>query len=323
MWRIPMKKLLLATAIAALSVSAQAAPTVYGKAYLSVDYTDTNANGKETKLNSNSSRIGVKGAEALTANTDLVYQLEYKVDIDNEKGEQFKPRDTFLGLSNKQYGTFLAGRLSAIDDQIDYADVTEGGIPGGSDTLASFGENRLDNAFAYISPNYTGLNFMAMYQTDGSDDTGSLPNGGWGVGAKYEPNGQPYRGGVTYIQAGDLKSTRVSGAFDVNPALTVAALYQVNDKLATLGTAGLSNAKKENVLAVSATYKTATPWTAYGQYDFAKNHKGQANNDVNRITVGGKYKFNSATTGHVYVSGLEPETGDTELGIGTGLEYNF
>ena len=41
-WRYPLKKLLLATAIAALSVSAaNAAPTVYGKAFLTLDYVST------------------------------------------------------------------------------------------------------------------------------------------------------------------------------------------------------------------------------------------------------------------------------------------
>ena len=42
-----MKKLLLATAIAALSVSAaQAAPTIYGKAFVTMDYVNTD-NGNE------------------------------------------------------------------------------------------------------------------------------------------------------------------------------------------------------------------------------------------------------------------------------------
>ena len=87
-----MKKLLLATAVATLSVSAaHAAPTVYGKVFLTADYTDTNyddnyrasatatsaPNDESTvKLNSNASRIGFKGSEELTDTTKLIYQLE-------------------------------------------------------------------------------------------------------------------------------------------------------------------------------------------------------------------------------------------------------
>lgn len=61
-----MKKVLLAAAIATLSLSAaQAAPTLYGKLNVSLDQIDKNGFKDEsvTKLNSNSSRIGVKGEE--------------------------------------------------------------------------------------------------------------------------------------------------------------------------------------------------------------------------------------------------------------------
>lgn len=324
-----MKKLLLASAIAALSVSAQAAPQVYGKAFLTVDYQD-NGNTETTKLNSNASRIGLKGAEALTANTDVVYQLEYRVEVDNNRGRNFESRDTYLGLSNKQYGTLLAGRLSSIDGKVDYANVTEGGVIGGDSVQATFDSRRLDNAFAYVSPNYSGVNFMAMYQTDGStgkDDDGSLPNGGWGVGVKYEPKGMPFRAGATYIQASNFKSTRISGAYDVNPALTVGALYQVSDKLGLLNTTSnpTSDAKKESVATVSAEYKTATPWTAYGQLDFTENlggFDGNAN-DQTRLVIGGKYAFNKASTGHVYAGAIDPKSGKTQYGVGGGLEYKF
>ena len=61
-----MKKLLLATAIATLSISAaQAAPKVYGNLHLGVDYQNikpaVGGSASETVLDSNASRIGVKG----------------------------------------------------------------------------------------------------------------------------------------------------------------------------------------------------------------------------------------------------------------------
>lgn len=316
-----MKKLLLATAVAALSVSAQAAPTVYGKAFLSVDYID-NENGKATSLTSNTSRIGLKGSEALTANTDVVYQLEYRVDVDQRGARNFESRDTYLGLANKQYGTLLAGRLTAIDAHVDFANVTNGNIVGrsGDLPLTAFTNKRIDNAFAYISPNYNGVTFLGMYGIDSSDDGAAdgLSDGGWGVGAKYTPAGQAFRAGASYIQSGDLKAARVSGAFDVSPALTVGALYQN-----TKGLAGGS--QKENLLTVSGEMKTATPWTAYAQGDFVKNLNGSnsSTNDQTRVTVGGKYAFNKAATGHVYASALDPKSGDTQYGVGTGLEYKF
>ena len=74
-----MKKVLLAAAIASISLSAaQAAPTLYGKLNVSVNQVDNiNAAGdNETQINSNASRIGVKGEEKLTDNIGVVYLAE-------------------------------------------------------------------------------------------------------------------------------------------------------------------------------------------------------------------------------------------------------
>lgn len=351
-----MKKLLLASAVAALSVTAaQAAPTVYGKAFLTLDLNEgdtdttnlltnqvesTSEKGR-SQLNSNGSRIGFKGAERLTENTDMVYQLEYGVKVD-DNSTQFTSRDTFIGLSNKQYGTVLAGRLTAIDDMVNYANVTTGGVLGDDDVLASFTAERANNAFAYVSPNYNGVNFLGMYVMDemavrtpeyaaglvSNNGTDSVGRDAFGIGAKYEPAGQPFKAGATYIQAGDaLKALRVSGGYQVNPVLSVGALYQHTD---------FNTNDNENAIAVSGQYKLAqTPWTAYGQVDLVDNVGGAKDAEKQRLVVGGKYAFNANTTGHVYGAALNEETvtfaGTTAvereefkgIGFGAGLEYKF
>ncbi len=315
-----MKKLLLATAVAALSVSAaHAAPTVYGKAFLTADYYDFD-DESTTQLNSTGSRIGFKGAEALTANTDLVYQLEYGVDVDADKGENFRSRDTYIGLSNKQYGTFVAGRLTTLDDYINYANQASGGVLGGDDVLASFTAPRANNAMAYFSPTYNGLQFMGMYGLDGDQDANSLSDHEqFGAGVKYEPTNQPFRVGATYITAGDaLKAARVSGSYDLNKDVTLGALYQNTD---------VDTDDNENLITVSGTYKTATPWTAYAQADVVSNVAGESDDDAQRYIIGGKYAFNANTTGHVYGAYLNEDLANDEsvdgFGIGTGIEYKF
>lgn len=324
-----MKKLLLASAVAALSISAQAAPTVYGKAFvtLDVDTVDTTdkATGVKTstdgraQLNSTGSRIGLKGSESVTANTDVVYQLEYRVDVDADKGNNFSSRDTYIGVANKQFGTVIAGRLTAIDDYNNYANVLSGAVVGGDNVLASFNGPRANNAIAYISPNYNGLHFKGMYVLDENNATDTLDRDAFGVSAHFEPQGANYRGGVSYIQAGDTnKIARVSGAVDIMPAVTVGALYQNHN----FG----KNAEKENAIAVSGSFKTATPWTAYAQLDLVDNKGGVKDAESQRVAVGGTYAFNKAVTGHVYGAVLKDETAATEqkgAGIGGGIEYKF
>lgn len=303
-----MKKLFLASAVAALSVTAaQAAPTVYGKAFLTLDYVEDG----RVQLNDNGSRIGVKGGEALTANTDLVYQLEYRLEADHDGGKNFESRDTYVGLSNKQYGTLLAGRLSAIDGMVDYANVDDGYLAGG--VMTTFDAPRANGALAYVSPSYNGVSFLGMYVLDEGDNV-TVPDFGLtrdvvGVGAKYEPNGANYRAGATYIQAGDAaKVLRVSGAYDLSQATTIGALYQHHKDV-------------EDVVTLSASHKYGqTPWTAYGQLDLADYKAG---GDAQRLVVGGKYGFNKATTGHVYALATDGKGQDTGFGIGGGIEYKF
>ena len=369
-----MKKLLLASAVAALSVSAaHAAPTVYGKAFLTVDASNTKTTYKSgivqtpedintSGLSSYGSRIGLKGSEALTADIDVVYKLEYGINIDNgddtvsrvvgvqpkldkgqvvvDKGQvqyepvfedkkiktdQFYARDTYLGLAHKQYGTLLAGRLTAISDNVDFASVLEGNNV--ADIGPTFGAPRANNAFAYVSPERNGAQFLAMYAFDADTDKGSLADKDqYGIGATYSTG--PINAGASYIAYGKNNHLRLSGNYAVSPILTAGALYQISkfDKV---------NSKKENTLIVSGEMKTATPWTAYGQVALIKNVDGKDDKSMG-VGVGGRYAFNKAATGHLYAGYVNSErknvtvknipydsSKNTGFGIGAGLEYKF
>ena len=349
-----MKKIAIASAIALASITAaHAAPTVYGKVLLTGEYTDVddktaaNKDTSTTKLVSNYSRIGFKGEDDLTDTTKLVYQLEYGIDVDADKGRNFRSRDTYIGLSNKQYGTLVAGRLSAIDDNINYAGQTVSlydtystgfsveaadketadilGVDEGETVkfLAFWDGNRANNALAYFSPSYNGLQFMGMYVMEEKNSTDLWTKSeAFGAGLKYEPTNQPFRAGATYIKSSDFSTARVSGAFDVNAATTLGALYQVTD---------LDKDKNENLFTLSGSYAIpATKWKAYAQGDMVKNMSGLDGLDGSRFVVGGKYGFNAATTGHLYTgySKIEFSEDGSDLdasgfGLGAGLEYKF
>lgn len=164
-----MKKIAIASAIALASITAaHAAPTVYGKAFLTLDYvsTDYDASNKKDedtfKLNSNASRIGFKGDDDLTDTTKLIYQLEYQINPDDDS-QQFKSRNTYVGLAHNTLGTVLAGRhdtpLKLVQNKVDVFndtlfDMANAGVSG---------ENRANNTLAYQSPAIVGMpvSFMA------------------------------------------------------------------------------------------------------------------------------------------------------------------
>ena len=110
-----MKKVLLAAAIATLSISAaQAAPTLYGKFNVTLDQIDNNGFKDEsvTKVNSNASRIGVKGEEKLTDKLSAVYLAEWQISADGD-GDAFTNRNRFVGIKSDGIATLKVGQFDS------------------------------------------------------------------------------------------------------------------------------------------------------------------------------------------------------------------
>ena len=343
-----MKKLLLATAVAALSVSAaHAAPTVYGKVFLTADYTDTNyddnyrANATSTsapddestvKLNSNASRIGFKGSEELTDTVNLVYQLEYGVSPDDDR-TQFTSRNTYIGLAHNTLGTLIAGRH---DTPFKLAKGNADVFNANSATLSidntgprgyvNLGENRVNNVVAYKSPTIVGmpLTFTAavnLSEVDKDTDISTTEKdegaNGYSASLAYDQNGVYLAAGYDNNMGVEDTAWRLAGTVDMGKmnmvqGLTLGALYQNAD---------LFNVNDDaKTWLISGKYAIAnTPWTAKAQYintDFG-------NNDSSEVAVGGEYAFNKATTGHIYAGQISRDNYKDDTIVGTGIEYKF
>lgn len=315
-----MKKLMIASAIAALSVTtAQAAPTLYGKVFVGVDYDlalQEASNRGRTTLNSHYSRIGFKGSEPISAQTDAVYKLEYGIGVNQSTSPQFNARETYIGLKNKELGSVKIGRIYGIDGNVDYVTRTEGPFNGiGSVTRDG---DTANNAIVYESPDFGGSKVFAMYAKSvvAEGDTPAVPEL-YGAAVTYEPEGMPMRAGASYIKVGKVNTARVSAGFDMGPVST-GALYQIHDT-------GVKGVKKESDLAISGELNTATPFTPYAQVDFVKGSDDRAEN---RVIVGSSYAFSESAKAHLYggytntkVAGATKADGS--LGIGGGLQYSF
>ena len=115
-----MKKALLATAIAAtLPMSAMAMGPIdgklYGKAFVTIDSVDTDVTGSPSddqyEVNSNASRIGVKGKTELSEGLHAIYKAEFEMSVDDgdKSGQTFTQRNIYVGLTGA-YGTVIAGK---------------------------------------------------------------------------------------------------------------------------------------------------------------------------------------------------------------------
>ena len=308
-WRYPLKKLLLATAIALASITAaHAAPTVYGKAFLTLDYVSTdydaaNKTDEDTfKLNSNASRIGFKGDDDLTDTTKLIYQLEYQINPDDDS-QQFKSRNTYVGLAHNTLGTVLAGRhdtpLKLAQNKVDVFndslfDIKNAGVSG---------EYRANNMVAYQSPVIVGMpvSFMAataLSETDADGDIlvsaapGTKPavyrdrkvkDNGYSALLAYDKNGVYLAGaydkdmGANNVNTGVIDNTwRLVAGLDMGkmnmvPGLALGALYQQSqyyDNYSIVNNNRVNNdSEVEKSWLISGKYKVgATPWAVKAQY---------------------------------------------------------
>ena len=361
-----MKKIAIASAIALASITAaHAAPTVYGKAFLTLDYVSTdydaaNKTDEDTfKLNSNQSRIGFKGDDDLTDTTKLIYQLEYQINPDDDS-QQFKSRNTYVGLAHNTLGTVLAGRhdtpLKLAQNKVDVFndtlfDMANAGVSG---------ENRANNTLAYQSPAIVGMpvSFMAataLSETDADGDilvsaaSGTKPavfrdrkvkDNGYSASLAYDQNGIYLGGaydkdmGANNVNTGVIDNTwRLVAGLDMGKmnmvsGLTLGALYQQSqyyDNYSIVNNNRVNKASEdEKSWLISGKYKVgATPWAVKAQYVNTTDEKGVKDADVNEIAVGGEYAFNKATTGHIYAGQISRDNNKDDLIVGTGIEYKF
>ncbi len=349
-----MKKLLLATAVAALSVSAaNAAPTVYGKAFVGMDYvnlddeTRTDDDMDSVQVNSYSSRLGFRGSEALSANTDVIYQYEVGINIDGNEGDDnniaFKSRDTFLGLNNDNYGELRVGRNTSVVDYINNV------VTAGSGFWDNLGSNQLEenenglnmvdsgrrnNSVIWKAPKYNNLplDVALMYRADESfvSDSGDRDNG-FAASAMYDA-GTGVTFGVAYDKDVNLSGDLIRGTATVDlgnymaAPVVLGALYQVADFDSNADDRGDEDEKGLVVSAKMGLNNFAKPAAVYIQYNNTDNLLGYDDADSDQIVVGGEYQFRKNMIAHAYVgqNSADLRGDDYDLfAAGGGLEYKF
>ena len=158
---------LAVTAALAVPLTAQAAPTVYGLLNLSLDMVDQKDSSglDEFQVNSNSSRLGVKGEEDLGNGYSAVYKAEWGVTGDVAQpaatASDLTGRDRYIGLKSS-WGTVKLGSYDSplktsqgnvdVFNDMTYLDMASVTNIGSFNVVNMLGENRLDNSIGYESP---------------------------------------------------------------------------------------------------------------------------------------------------------------------------
>ncbi|QER39696.1 porin [Acinetobacter suaedae] len=226
-----MKKLLLAATVATLAMNAaQAAPTLYGKLNVTLDQIDKNGFKDEsvTKVNSNASRIGIKGEEKLTENLSAVYLIEWQINADGDGDQSFTNRNRFIGLKSEGVGTLKVGqydsyfKTAAGNNQDIFNDHNELDM-----TAVLAGEDRLKNVIGFETDKKLlgGLAFNVMFQQ--GEESSSTENAAKGYKGSRDGFGDGVSASITY----DNK--------DYGLAAAVAGNYGIASKYGAYGLSGI------------------------------------------------------------------------------------
>lgn len=321
-----MKKLLLSAAIASTmgfaSQGFAAGPvdgTLYGKVNVSLVNADDGSND-EWKLNSNASRLGVKGKSEIAEGLTLIYKAEFQVCVDdgdcskNGSKQSFSQRNIMGGIKGS-FGTVWAGKhdtpTKLAQSKIDLFNDLEGDI---KNTFE--GENRVSNIVAYSSPEVNGFSStVAMIPGEDAEND----NGGVADGVSYSVSYQQddlYLAVAGDQDVDDQDLLRLVAQYKMD-ALKLGVMYQQNED--TLGT------KDESGFFVSAAYKLDSAITLKAQF-------GSIEDDVDgdeeeTLSLGADYKLAKSTKLFVfYTDNTDSSVGSADSensAFGIGMEHKF
>ena len=347
--------LIIAAATAgAFSTTAAADVTVYGKANLSLNSTDTEktsdgvsvAQDDDTwELNSNASRLGVKGSQKITDNLKVIYKYEFEVfidDGDSGSDDTFKQRNIYAGLQGN-FGTLIAGKhdtpTKLAQGKIDrFNDLELGDIKN-----VMVGENREDNIIMYTTPKFNNISLTAATILQ-EDEDGSGEDDGLADSISASLN---YKTKNLYLALSvddDLNNTdivRVVGEYNFGIA-KIGALYQTAEEnesgegiSSVKGPAkdfnSIVNIEEQDAWLISGEVKVADGLKLKAQYGYSESTHDIATSpdtEVTQIAVGADYKLSKKAKLFAYYSQLDVENDlldaepeDNTFGVGYEIKF--
>ena len=282
------KVILLTTAMASLAIAPFTAANgpIDGKVYGKINVAVVNSDSGSTdtwKLNSNASRIGLKGSSQISEGLSVFYKTEFEVAVDGD-GDVFKQRNIYAGIKG-QYGSLLAGKNDTPTKQaqkkIDLFNDSVGDI---KKTFA--GENRMSNIIAYTTPKYG--NFSASYaiMPSEADDGGLADSKSYSV--NYEKDGL-YVAVAADSNVKEADILRIVSQYKID-AWKLGFMYQENDTTNESGYFTSAAYKCDNI-----TYKA----------QYGNNENDTEGSDKTTLSLGADFKLAKNTKSFVFFTDNE------------------
>ncbi len=336
---------LLAVGATGVANSADNIPTVYGKVNISLNKYDLeNRTGTAAtdekdnwELESNASRIGVKGDLDISGNLKAIYKLEYEVFADDgddgsSNSSEFQQRNIYAGLQGS-WGTLVAGKhdtplkliqTSSAGGEIDRFN----DLPLGDIKNIMVGENRESNIILYSTPDFSGFGATLAIMPGEDDGVTSDDNDGpadrTSLALTY--NSKMFYVGIAADQnVQNTDTIRLAGEVTLGN-FKIGALYQtaeINDEdvSSTIGSrsSGLrdftSNYEEQDAWLLSGEWKFAKDFALKAQYGISESSPTNANGiddtELTMMALGLDYKLSKASKVFAYYASVEGEGDNT------------
>ena len=353
-----MQKKIIALAIAAALAApalALAEATVYGQANMSVDMVnDGNATSASTnQLNSNTSRLGLKGSEDVGGGLSAIWQMEALVGLDTgatTTGQLFS-RNTFVGMSSAAMGTVIVGRndtpyktatrrLDLFGDGI--ADNRGNQSTGtfASGTMMGGGhDTRVSNALQYNSMNMGGFTIAASTVFGAETAAASTTKGTLISLAGMFEQGPIYATvAMQTVKAGSAAGDLAAGAnaFGLGAVDDKATAFKVGGSFSTdVFAVNAVVEKVKKTVAVTAVETSGTNLYLGGKFNIgsdavkaAYTKRGATTNAVNdatQLSVGYDHSMSKATTVYaLYTKKTDNTVGNPDpSALSVGMRHSF
>lgn len=358
-----MNRKLLPSLIALLTVGVAAAanaddhiPTVYGKINVTLNNykfdsiastTDSYTSLDNWKLESNASRLGVKGSYPISSDLNAIYKLEYEVYPDGDTSSNvFGQRNIYGGLQGS-WGTLFTGKndtpLKAI--AADTVQVFKD-LPLGDFKYVMVGENRANNVIQYATPKMSGV--IVSVQVAPGEDTGSKGASGntstsntshglfdrWSAAVTYT-NDMLYLGLAGDKNQSNTNTIRAVGQVTLGPVKLGALVQQAKRDNSTIAGSdayiqsasglpgGITNSikqftntyEKQDAYALTAAWNIDA-WTLKGQYAQSTSKDGSAANlsdtKAKNYALGVDYHLNKQAKVFAYYAAIDTD-GDSSV----------
>lgn len=335
-----MKKTLIALAVAALPMAAQADTsnvTVYGQMNVSLDLLRTNdatasADTSLNRVSSNSSRIGFKGTEDLGNGMAANFQIEETIGVDGSAAWGASQRNTYVGLSGKSWGEVRIGNHDTpykmatgnldifADTAADYNSI----IGANNATGAVNFDERATNTIAYISPNLSGFTAAVAWVAAEEDGNGAASNkSAYSLAGMYA-NGpifaslayERYANGANVSSASNTdKATKIGFGYNFGDA-KVGFIWENND------TTEAASAKDRSAYGVNVAYTMGTN-VLKAAYLVAKDGNDANDTGAKNLSIGVDHNMSKRTAVYALYTKTSNNTGATyNVGGGQGGDFN-